>query len=116
MLQGVRDVHITYCGGGEQGVRRKVHAVGLEPHLVVAQSYTRSAGASKPTRLGLHIKLAAALAALVRLFTHGIINGHSQQFTAVRTLHFRGTCDCSREAKFVVDEVVVKTAEFIDVS
>ena len=56
----------------------------------------------------IHIKLAAALAALVRLFTHGIINGHSQQFTAVRTLHFRGTCDCSREAKFVVDEVVKK--------
>ena len=60
MLQGVRNVHLTYCSGGEQCVRRKVHAVGLEPHFVVAQSYTRSTGASKPTRLALHIKLATA--------------------------------------------------------
>ena len=38
------------------------------------------------------------------------------EFTAARTFHFREASDGTREAEFVVDEVVVKTAEFIDVS
>ena len=54
----------------------------------------------------IHIKLAAALAALVRLFIHGIINWNRQQFAAVWALHFRGAGDGSREAEFIVDEVV----------
>ncbi len=36
------------------------------------------------------------------------------EFTAAGTFHFRGASDGTREAEFVVDEVVVKTAEFID--
>ncbi|HIF32837.1 MAG TPA: hypothetical protein EYQ75_14410 [Planctomycetaceae bacterium] len=31
-----------------------------------------------------------------RLFTHWIIDWHGEQFTAVGTLHFRGTGDGSR--------------------
>jgi hypothetical protein len=37
---------------------------------------------------------------------HGIIDWHREQFTAVWTLHFRRACDGSREAEFVVDDVV----------
>jgi hypothetical protein len=37
---------------------------------------------------------------------HRVIDWHSQQFTAVWTLHFRGASDGSREAEFVVDDVV----------
>ena len=52
------------------------------------------------------IKHAAALAALIRLSAHRVINGHGQEFTTVWALHFRGAGDGSREAEFVVDEVV----------
>jgi hypothetical protein len=54
----------------------------------------------------LHIKVATTPAALECVLDHGIINWHGQQLAAVWTLHFRGAGDGSREAKFVVDEVV----------
>ena len=54
----------------------------------------------------IRIKHAAALAALIRLFTHRIIDRHGEQLATVRALNFRGAGDGSREAEFVVDEVV----------
>ena len=54
----------------------------------------------------IYIKHAAALAALIRLFNHRIIDWHGQQFTAVWTFHFCRACDGAREAEFVGDDVV----------
>ena len=53
-----------------------------------------------------HIKPAATLAALECVLAHRIIDWHGQYFTAVWTLDFRGAGDGSREAEFVVDEVI----------
>ena len=54
----------------------------------------------------IHVEVAATLTALKRALAHRIINRHGQQFTAVWTLNFRGASDGSREAEFVVDDVV----------
>ena len=54
----------------------------------------------------IYIKHAAALAALIRLSAHRVINGHGQEFTTVWALHFCGTYDDSRKAEFVGDDVV----------
>ena len=54
----------------------------------------------------IRIKHAATITALVRLFSHRIIDWHSQQFATVRALHFRGARDGSRKAGFVGDDVV----------
>jgi len=54
----------------------------------------------------INIKHATTLTALVRLFTHRIIDWHGEQLAAVRALNFRGARDSSREAEFVVENVV----------
>jgi hypothetical protein len=54
----------------------------------------------------IRIKNATTLAALIRLFAHRIVHANREQLATVRALNFRGAGDGSREAEFVVDDVV----------
>ena len=76
-----------------------------EKPVGVSSSVAHASGKSLPLT-PVHIKLAATLTALECVFPHRIINWHGQQLAAVWTLDFRGARDGSREAEFVVDEVV----------
>ncbi len=54
----------------------------------------------------IHIKLATALTALVRLFAQRIIDRNRERSITVGTANIRGTRDGSRKDDLVVDEVV----------
>jgi len=83
-----------------------LRAVNKVPVMSIVVSIRLPCSILNPPLTPIHIKPAGTLAALECVSADGGIDWNSQQFAAVWTLDFRGASDGSRDAEFVVDEVV----------